>query len=62
MDCPLNRTWFNDFLSTGYPVIRYRADKVSDGDFVNFPLCLITLLTRTVSFLRIILTSRADGV
>ena len=26
------------------------------------PLCLITLLTRTVSFLRIILTSRAVGV
>ena len=36
--------------------------KVFRGDFVNSPLCLITLLTRTVSFLVIMLISRAVGV
>ena len=28
MDCPLNRTRLHDFLSAGYPVVRYRANSL----------------------------------
>ena len=63
MDCPLNRTWLRDFLSAGYPVIGYRADSSKFLlETLNSQLCLITLLTRTVSLLQINLSSRAISV